>query len=278
MNTDSYFEIGSSHIICQDYALHGFYDDMAYTIISDGCSEGRYSEVGAQIICHVAKHAIISLHQVNLFQEADKETLCKLLGNSIHKRIEEVGRLYPITSEALQATLIIALSIQTYRGGYCSYVFAWGDGVIILKDDSGNTYIHEIEYPSGAPFYLVTDPTIYRKSIEAENCKVIHKFYIENDDGRGFYTHSEIEHQPEKIFYLKQEMDIVSITICSDGIKSYQNENLIKIPFVDIVPEYVDYASETGVFVECNMKFLKKKMLKQKWTHYDDICHGSIIC
>lgn len=269
MNADSYFEIGSSHIICQDYALSGVYNDLAYTIISDGCSEGRYSEVGAQVICHVAKHAIINLHQVDLFQEADKLTLCKLLGNSILKRIEEIGRLYPITSEALQATLIIALTNHYY-----SYVFAWGDGVIIIKDVGGDTYTHEIEYPSGAPFYLVTNPTTYSKLIEAENCKVIHKIYCNGEKAPS----ATMEYGPEQPFVIRNEMNVTSITICSDGIKSYQDDELNKIHFTDMVPEYTDYASETGVFVECNMKFLKKKMLKQKWTHYDDISCGSIIC
>jgi hypothetical protein len=33
MNSDSYFEIGCAHNVCQDYALNGSYEDMIYGIV-----------------------------------------------------------------------------------------------------------------------------------------------------------------------------------------------------------------------------------------------------
>jgi len=57
MNADSYFEIGSTHLVCQDYALSGLYKDMCYGIVSDGCSSAENSEIGAQILCHGARYS-----------------------------------------------------------------------------------------------------------------------------------------------------------------------------------------------------------------------------
>jgi len=36
MNTGSYFKIGSTHVVCEDYAIHT--DDAV--VVSDGCSNG----------------------------------------------------------------------------------------------------------------------------------------------------------------------------------------------------------------------------------------------
>jgi len=52
--TDSYFHIGKIHLNngkpCQDYALSDVFDDAALVIISDGCSTGGHTDVGARML------------------------------------------------------------------------------------------------------------------------------------------------------------------------------------------------------------------------------------
>ena len=62
MISDSYFEIGNTHMVCQDYALNGSSPDnrLHYSIVSDGCSSSKHSEIGAQILCHVAQDCILT--------------------------------------------------------------------------------------------------------------------------------------------------------------------------------------------------------------------------
>jgi hypothetical protein len=273
MNSDSYFEIGSSHIVCQDYALSGSYDGMTYSIISDGCSEAEHSEIGAQIICHVAKHTIILLHQSRIFKQCDLDALSSLLGNSIFKRIDDIRKLYPIPQASLQATLHIALAY-----GNNAYTFSWGDGVIISKWSTGEINVKEISYPCGAPIYLVTDEQAYRNDRRDSNepCEVVVKDYWLGTD--AVPTVVDKSQDPFKcIASLYTPRLQSSITICSDGIKSYKEKNIIDISLLTMAAEFTDFASTDGVFVECCMKFLKKKALKMQWSHYDDICCGAII-
>ncbi len=54
LNADHSFHIGHQHlrggVPCQDYALSGVHDDRAYAIVSDGCSTGRMTDVGARLV------------------------------------------------------------------------------------------------------------------------------------------------------------------------------------------------------------------------------------
>src|SRR3989344_1803041 len=53
-STDHYFHIGSAHYRngkpCQDYALSGVYGPVACAVVSDGCSTGRHTDVGARVL------------------------------------------------------------------------------------------------------------------------------------------------------------------------------------------------------------------------------------
>ena len=52
--TDEYFHIGRAHLgngqPCQDYALSGQTEETAWAIISDGCSSGGKTDIGARLI------------------------------------------------------------------------------------------------------------------------------------------------------------------------------------------------------------------------------------
>jgi len=271
MNSDSYFEIGSSHIVCQDYALSGMYDNMVYSIISDGCSEAPNSEIGAQIMCHSAKYAITLLHQSRVFDQCDLSTLSSLLGNIIYKRIDDIRKLYPLPLAALQATLHI---VMAYRD--VAFTFSWGDGVIICKWSTGQTVITDISFPCGAPVYLVTDESNYRQERQQANeaCEVVIKTY--NNENVTVASQNPFKCIASYLHVHKSSTPS-SITICSDGVKSYKEKNIIDVPLLTMASEFTDFASTEGVFVECCMKFLKKKAVKQQWSHYDDICCGAII-
>jgi hypothetical protein len=80
--TDSYFEIGNTHEVCQDYALSGkLNDNLYYAIITDGCSQSHKEcgevDLGARVVAYAARDA--------LFQYFNKETeLIDNRGNGSH--------------------------------------------------------------------------------------------------------------------------------------------------------------------------------------------------
>lgn len=284
---DSYYEIGSSHMGCEDYSLHGTFEGMKYGIVADGCSTAEHSEIGAQILCHVARYYLTLHYHSGLFKECTINTLSSILGNSILKRADDLRKLYPITPSALQATLLIIVAIEEKV-----YTFVWGDGVIIEKHllptsrEITKKYIVDtalkIDYSANAPFYLGTDKEAY------ENFLLTNKGITEPKKTVNSYGHDigetklRLIYQMEYPFHLpftsiQPREDFISITIATDGILSYRDENKTPIDFLDIVPEVSVFKSKIGEFVKKRMTFFKRSAQKKQWTHYDDIATATII-
>jgi hypothetical protein len=267
MNSDSYFEIGCAHNVCQDYALHGSYEDMVYGIVSDGCSSAPFSEIGAQGLCHVAKHYLITFYRSGLFINADKVTIANTLRSCIIQRADDIRKLYNVPQKSLQATLLITFAIKNRV-----FVFAWGDGVIIKRTDFG-TEIIQIDYPpSNAPVYPVLDSVGYLAEYPDTRKKIVSCI----SDGKIL---SDYDFTGNTLFspFILIDDNIAYITICTDGLLSYKNKDKDPIAHYKMAAEVTDYASSTGVFVERCMKFLKRKNLKNGITHYDDVACASLI-
>jgi hypothetical protein len=76
-----------------------------------------------------------------------------------------------------------------------------------------------------------------------------------------------------------EKEDIESITICSDGIKTYyhKDSNEKKIDESFIIPKMLDYKNTKGEFVNRRMLRLKKEMHENNIMHSDDISCSTII-
>jgi serine/threonine protein phosphatase PrpC len=269
MNSGSYFEIGNTHQVCQDYALSGNYKDMYYGIVSDGCSSAEHSEIGAQILCHVAQYNL-QLHYDLFIEDIKQTTLMSLLGNNILRRADELRKLYPISRDALQATLLIALVING-KG----WMFGWGDGYFIMKgvDLPFPWIVTKIDYPqTNAPFYLCADQEVYVNKF-GEGL-IVRETIMSNLEDKGrvleysFYTpyFSSISLKPGDM-----------LTIMTDGLGQYLDRDKKPITDLAMVPLVIDYPSTEGVFVERTMNFLKKDLTRKGWTHADDVGIATIM-
>jgi len=297
MSCDSYYSIGDKHQVCQDYALHGSEGDMEYAIVADGCSSAKFSEVGAQILCHAAKYHINLCFKTGMFEECSLDTLSSVLGNSILKRINEVRVNYPIDKEALEATLLIAVKV----GGKI-FVFVWGDGIIVerYKSIDGQEFqiVTDIDFTCNAPFYLTGDPEQYFKNLKNrgfDNPQTSLNYYYKKNP-ENFRTETKtVDTIAEPYlwftnlkgldsstnFYGKSDgwesLNLVSLSLCSDGLKSFQDANRKPIELTEIIPEVVGYKSTDGDFVKKRMFFLKRTALKNKWSHFDDLSCATIF-
>jgi len=275
---DSYYGIGEGHLVCQDYALHGSLDDMEYVIISDGCSGAEHSEVGAQILCHAAKYHIISCYQNDLLKQCSSEFLVKVLGNAILKRVDEIRKIYPINKTALEATLLIAIRI-----GLKLYLFIWGDGIIIENiqiNESRIIKVINIDYEN-KPFYLVSDKNQYMKKWGMRYYKEQNLWGIKNKNSDIIIKDKEMSYLLpfyEPYIYEKdlKENDN-SITLCSDGILSFKDENKNLVDLLTIVNEFITFKTIVNGFVKKRMFFMRRKIKNKNWSYYDDISTGTII-
>lgn len=149
MHTDHYFHIGTAHHIagkpCQDYALSGVYGSIACAVVSDGCSTGRHTDVGARIltlstlqaICDHAKASNGALDtavvSITSRQQQILSTVRIVLGLERNDMLATCGYVY-----------------LTPKGGF---VHIQGDGVIALKWRNGFIKMFRYEWDNNTPFY-----------------------------------------------------------------------------------------------------------------------------
>ena len=145
MNAESVFIQGSTHEVCEDYALEG----ENYTILSDGCSNGGgpriHTDWGSRILCKAAEfHLGTAVEQPQSFMD--------VVGTTAQTQRNVFPNL-PV--ESLTATLS---GQQLVKEKIHSFLI--GDGIIGGKRKDGRWKIHVIDFKKGgesnrsAPFYL----------------------------------------------------------------------------------------------------------------------------
>lgn len=289
MNTDSYFEIGHSHKVCEDYALSGTIENIGYAIVSDGCSSSKESDVGARLLAHISRDAIVYLHKRKLLYDmsflfSDFRTTFEEL---IIKKCLEVKDTLRFSCDIFDATLLIALGIGTdYK-----ILFAWGDGYFILKKPIGAIEVIHLEYQSGAPYYLSYELSQDKRAAYeqqyGDSSLDRNIDGIELDGSISYIEHSDTRSIMEGSYFrvLKENFDYSQVIVSSDGIGTYEDDPNVQPPTgikhtkysaLSVIPQIIAYKNPVGEFVTRRMNRLRKEYAETHIIHQDDVSCAAI--
>lgn len=143
MITDSFFQQGSTHAVCEDYALHG----QNFAILSDGCSNGHgpsiNSDWGARLLCKAAQQCLSMLGPESSSKIID---FFLEVGKTAKEQVEIISNLAP---ECLTATLAII-----HEHSNSIHHTQIGDGFVGARRRDGQWEIKCIEPQNHGCFYL----------------------------------------------------------------------------------------------------------------------------
>jgi len=291
MNADSYFEIGHFHKVCEDYALAGVQDDLAYAIVSDGCSSSKNVDVGARLLAHISRDALLYLHRRkhlydpifldNSFRSTFEEIIIK--------KCLEVKDTLRFPCDIFDATLFVAAGIGDHFKK--KILFSWGDGYFILKRPSGAIDVIALNYESNAPYYLSYELSQDKHDTYASEYGTmpLHKI-IERIEVNGTVTSVDSEvlsgvMQKSYLSIMGEGVDVTQIIVSSDGIGTYEDDPQVqpptgterqKYPAHTIIPELVSYKNPVGEFVTRRMNRLRKDHVVAHIIHQDDVSCAAI--
>ena len=101
IQTDTFLKIGDQHKVCEDYIIEGFLP-VPFIILADGCSSSRDTEMGARILCHLAKQYLYyrgcDLYELDYHK----------MGSWVIHNAELTVRHLGLRAECLDATLIVS--------------------------------------------------------------------------------------------------------------------------------------------------------------------------
>jgi hypothetical protein len=283
MITDSFFEQGVTHEVCEDYSLSG----PNYAILSDGCSNGGGARIdsdwGARILCKSAEQHLKELkNSHNQFLSAvgaTAKTQCASFPN------------LPI--ECLTATLL--LLSQKDETNFHGLVV--GDGTIGGQRHDGTWKIVNYDFVKGgtsnnsAPFYL-------KYLINDEVGRYLELFggKVKKTEYNGLFS-GEMEVQEEIIDFNESKPyqnhefskdEFKFLFVASDGLSSFYQQiktetskHTEAVGFLDIVKVMFDVSDYRPGFLRIQRQWTFKRATKgtfkqRNWFNGDDVSIAGI--
>lgn len=262
---DSFFSIGSTHNICQDYAIHGKTEKICYGILSDGCSSVKDSDIGSRILCKIVEDFIINKYDINL----EIKDIYDLIKSFILKKISKLNLKLP--SETYYSTLLLFITNKKHTD-----IFIFGDGYLKIKYME-KEIVKSFKYSKNAPYYLAYDLNEKDKKMYFDTFKQV--LEINNTEIINDQTNSEliVKEVDEKIFYRFENENLISISIMSDGVESFQDFNKKDIEDIEIVKNITNYKNTNGTFVDRRLKAFFRDCNKNKVQNKDDLSIVSLV-
>jgi len=252
MQTDSYFFIGKTHSICQDYAT----SNHNSIVVCDGCSGSENSDFGSRILANLFIKTGINFN--GLYEEDYIELL------AIIRRANVIADKLSLHNFSLDSTVLFAQENEDTID-----VLVIGDGTLVVISEDNKLDITDISFPSGAPRYLN-----YFNN-EERNKQYLYQF----GDVRVIKREDAIT-MSHDWFYINSipKKDNKLILLMSDGVHSFQKSVITDtgrvnepISYKEVIDKVIDIRGFGGKFIERRLAWFKNKdMVKLGWENLDD--------
>ena len=271
--TDEYFHIGRAHLgngqPCQDYALSGQIKESAWAIISDGCSGGGKTDIGARLIALTTAKAIKNILETptgkrgEIFPAVEKER---------QKALAKLQTELDISLLDMLATCLYLLATPKKVVMHIA-----GDGVMAVKYRNGEIVLRNFEWAKNMPYYPIYQNGLLEQFIQAHGNDQDEKHLKEQrwfiDQSGDFYLCFEQNHsirigvQGLTIAFSPEEMaKIAFLAVFSDGVTQVDG---VSTP--EVVRRLLSFKNLAGVFAKRRMIRFIKNAQKNGRGPIDDI-------
>jgi hypothetical protein len=270
MHADSAFRMGSTHAVCQDYAVAGACAsaqsaDCAeapchpYVILSDGCSSSPDTDIGARLLVKAAER---------LLRESGATSASGLA--SLHVGAARLAlswaEMLGLPPQAVDATLLTA----HLDGGELT-VGCSGDGVVCLQTAEGALDVYSVNYPDGYPVYPAYAHQPARLRALAESGRACKKLTRLRGDSAGERLRQVDVSDGDAVTEVFAVMadGYRFAALFSDGVHSFLHAEAV--PLESVLPELVSFRNTRGAFAGRRMNMFLKDCQRKGWRHADDL-------
>lgn len=289
MQGGAYYTIGSSHVVCEDYAI----GRQNYGIISDGCSNGRGPRIdtdwGARLLAKAAEEHLYRMNAGFIDWVSDE----KLVRAIIEQAAIQV-RCLGVTRECLSATLGIAF----VTCGIPRVLLA-GDGIYGAKRRDGSVVFYHVEYQPGGteknypacfyPRYLLELPLFDGYLSRFGGTYKVTTYMGTWDDLK---VSEELFGTQRDHFLHGRSFDVKDhefVFVGSDGWGTFFKQNpevgkpALMVPVEHAVRMAINFTDNTPGFVERQCQWLFRRneegtFVRLGWQHSDDVSFGVLYC
>lgn len=275
-HADHHFMIGDGHRRdgkpCQDHALSEIRGSYALATVSDGCSGGGQTDIGARLV---------SLATANAVAEERDDTPDGKTAERVRARRGVILR-HAQDLLRLDTADMLATSIYTLIGTEGGYVSVHGDGIVAYRLRDGILVAHRFEWADNTPFYPAyrngaLDSFVGAHGADLEAKRLTEHGFVRNTEGRWSEFHTKEYSLREGIdgivipFDRMEIEDIETIAVMTDGLTQVGATD-----WKDVVASFLDFRNHTGMFVKRRMEREMIARQKRGEVPYDDLAMAVI--
>jgi hypothetical protein len=266
LKTDHSFHIGEQHVRqgkpCQDYALSGtLLENLSYAIVSDGCSSGGMTDIGARLLSLALKQGL----ETGATRGIVDRTTAYL--TSMQRSLE-------LTTRDMLATGLLAFA----NNNQLVSVLVIGDGVVVEKPIVGSLIATKYEWSYNTPFYLAYGAELRKQFLDRTPTLTRESWSISSETNWRLIATEEVspyiavehgcwwEYEPPH-----GPWNLDSIAVMSDGVLQVD-----ELPWQRVVWELMNFKSTSGQFATRRMNRFITEAKKQGRGPIDDIAMAVI--
>ena len=278
MNADSFFWIGKTHKVCEDYALSGHVNDQPYAIVCDGCSSSPDTDFGARVLSKSAERAI----QFALLSSPEPSSVIKPF---------EIISLAQSNTEGWSPYCLDSTLLMAFVKDNNVYVRCYGDGVITFINNENEITSFVIDYESGAPYYLNYLLDSKRKEIYLASTGSLRSgnlgYSLEKIPVSSKHAHVPIFGDysiPSDHFCITAAInDLKAVLLTSDGLSSFTELSIgetskiqEQISLEEVARELFAFKNYNGVFIQRRVQRFIQDITERHWQNNDDVSIAGI--
>ncbi len=254
MNADCAFWIGSTHRVCQDYALAGHAEGAAHVLLADGCSGSPDTDIGARLLAKSAERKLPTR-------------------DGAIERAADCAEWLGLPPACLDATL---LTITAADGTFTAH--CWGDGVVALGRHDGTIEAFVVSFAASYPRYLsyTLDPDrLARWQEQPANEKTVSRQVLTAD---GWMPPQTQTSERDSEHWTGSLADCRFVAVLSDGVQSFTrsvatdtSRTTQAVPVTDVLQILLAFKSGQGQFVQRRVRAFQRECAARGWTHADDV-------
>ena len=247
---------------------------MAYAIVSDGCSSGARTDVGARIVAHSAE--VATLEHWKRMKNATAENAAHEI--DLHQQVL-------LTSSKVNLGLVqrdlLATSLYGYFSPQGGIVHVRGDGVIAFLHTDGLLELRRYEWNQNMPLYpayFEDNFTAFANAHRLEEDRALTEETWTYRAARGFYCSARLARSVKAGIHgvttnLERSMmnEVAFIAVLTDGVTQVEG-----IDWKDAVVSLMSFKSVAGSFAKRRMIRFIKDAQKNGKGPLDDIAYAVI--
>lgn len=266
MQVDSYFCIGQTHKVCQDFACNLRYQDRALGFISDGCSSAPDTDFGSRFMANAARSLVskpeLDFHPIHVAQ--GYAAAMEMDPNCLHATLGKVE--------------------VSHHGNFTASLE--GDGFIIARrKEDKKLVVIGIEFSDNTPWYpFYRLDKIHRDSF-ASHAVTIREMLLDGADvvecNEGTFGIDKLDDCVYSREFCREEYDLAAVG--SDGLSQYMKKSdlhygrMTPIPIAEVFNEFFGGMNCNGVFIERAFNKVKRNFSKRDIHPQDDVSLAAVF-